>query len=223
MPAWGSVLLSSFVFLNSFGNVGQLRASKTQVVININVVGHLVITAKTVGRKTLLKYTSISVVTILFCLTVVLLTFGQDTDVPLTLGRVLETYRNEFVENVDFVAIQTILTLVAIWYVGGLCGQLIIEKGKNKFIIGGLTFLLMWILLFITSAVTGGIMNSINYGLDGFTSAVLSWTVYGLIPFFVFGLIHGLTTGFFLGQEIKKRGERLKALQVPISLLTSFF
>jgi len=38
MPAWGSVLLSSFVFLISFSNVGQRRASKTQAVTNINVV-----------------------------------------------------------------------------------------------------------------------------------------------------------------------------------------
>lgn len=40
MPAWGDVLLASFVFLISFGNVGQGRASKTQAVININVVRH---------------------------------------------------------------------------------------------------------------------------------------------------------------------------------------
>jgi len=37
MPARGSVLLSSSVFLISFGNVGRQRASKTQAVTNINV------------------------------------------------------------------------------------------------------------------------------------------------------------------------------------------
>ena len=37
MPAWGSVLVSSFVFLISFSNVGQRRASKPQAVINTNV------------------------------------------------------------------------------------------------------------------------------------------------------------------------------------------
>src|SRR5690606_31928471 len=101
-------------------------------------------TVKTIGRKTLLKYAAFSVVTILLLLTINLLIFGQD-NVPITLGRILRTYRREFVENFDFVAIQTFLTLVTIWYAGGLCGQLIIEKGRNKFIIGALTILTLWI------------------------------------------------------------------------------
>jgi len=89
-------------------------------------------TVKTIGRKTLLKYTANSVVIILILLTVTALIFGQDSDVPVTLRRILETYKNEFLENVDFIVIQTILTLVTIWFVGGLSGQLIIEKRKNK-------------------------------------------------------------------------------------------
>ena len=170
-------------------------------------------TVNTIGRKTLLKYTAISVVTILFLLTVVVLIFGQGTDVPMTLGRVLGTYKDEFIKNVDFVAIQIILTLVTIWYVGGLCGQLIIKKGKNKFIIGGLSILTLWVSLFIGSALTAGVINSIKYAGLGFTSAIESWLIYGLIPFLFFGLVHGLIIGFPLGREIKKSGEKLNALQ----------
>ena len=139
--------------------------------------------------------------------------FGQESDEPITLGRILRTYRNEFVENIDFVAIQTILTLATIWYVGGLCGQLIIEKNKKKFIIGGLSILTLWISLFVGSAFTAGVINSIEYAGHGFESAFVSWVVYGLIPFLFFGLIHGLVIGFPLGHEIKKSGEKLNALQ----------
>jgi hypothetical protein len=170
-------------------------------------------TVKTLGRKTLLKYTAISVVTILFLITVVVLAFGQDADVPMTLGRVLETYKNEIIENVNFVMIQTILALATIWHVGGLCGQLIIERGKNKFIVGCLSILTLWASLFVCSTLTAGVMNSIKYAGQGFKYATVSWIIYGLIPFLCLGLLHGLLIGFPMGHEIKKSGEKLNALQ----------
>ena len=132
---------------------------------------------------------------------------------PITLGRIFRMYWDEFADNVDFVAIQTILTLVTIWFVGGLSGHWIIEKSKNKFLIGGLSILILWVSLFVGSALTAGVINSVKYGGQGFTSAIESWTIYGLIPFLVFGLIHGLVIGFPLGHEIKKSGEKLNALQ----------
>ena len=144
--------------------------------------------------------------TIFLLLIVIALILGQDTDYPLTLGVILETYKNEFLGNVHFVAIQTILILVAIWFVGGLCGQLIIVKEKNRFIIGGLSIFLLWTSLFICSTLTAGIMNSIKYGVNGFESATVDWMIYGLIPFLCFGLLHGLIVGFTIGHEIKKRG-----------------
>jgi hypothetical protein len=170
-------------------------------------------TSKTIGRRTILKYTAISVATILILLTVLALIFAQDSDVPLTFGRIVETYKDEFHDNADFVVIQTIFTLMTIWFVGGLSGQLIIEKGKNKFMIGGLSIVLLWTSLFICSTLTAGIMNSIKYGGQGFESAAVSWMIYGLIPFLCFGLLHGLILGFPIGHEIKKRGEKLNALQ----------
>lgn len=131
----------------------------------------------------------------------------------MTLGRILETYRNEFVENVDFVAIQTTLTLVTIWYVGGLCGQFIIEKRKNKFIIGGLSILTLWISLFIGSTFTAVVIHSFKYAGHGTESVILNWIIYGLIPLLILGLIHGLIMGFPLGLEIKRSGDKLNALQ----------
>jgi hypothetical protein len=170
-------------------------------------------TTRAIGRKTLIKHTAISVVTILLLLTITVLIFGRRTNETITVGRIFKTYWDEFVDNVDFVAIQTILTLVTIWFVGGLSGRLIIEKSKNKFLIGGLSILILWISLFVGSALTAGVMNSVKYGGHGFKSAFVSWMIYGLIPFFIFGIIHGLLIGFPLGHEIKKNGEKLNALQ----------
>ncbi len=170
-------------------------------------------TTKTVGRKTLLKYSAISVVTILALLTIAALVFRQETDETVTFGRILETYKKEFIENIDFVTIQIILTLVTIWYVGGLSGQLIIEKGKNKFLIGGLSIFTLWASVFVCSALTSGVMNSIQYAGLGFESAITSWIIYGLIPFLFLGLLHGLIAGFSLGHEIQKSGEKLNALK----------
>lgn len=170
-------------------------------------------TVKTIGRKTLLKYAAISVATILLLFTVAALIFAEDTDLPITLEVILLTYGKEFVENIDFVAIQTILTLVTIWYIGGLCGQLIIQKRKNTFLIGTLSIVTLWISLFIGSTFTAVVINSVKYAAHGTESVILNWIVYSLIPLMVLGLIHGLITGYPLGREIKRSGERLKALQ----------
>ena len=169
-------------------------------------------TVKSIGRLTLLKYCAISVLAILTLFILTFLIFGDPKVTTVTLERAVATLTNEFLDNSVFVVLQAIMILIEILIIGGLIGELIIKKGRNKFLIGGLTLLAMWLLLFLTSAVTSGLMNSIKYGRQGFESAFLSWTIYGLIPFFAFGIIHGLTTGFFLGREIKKRGEKLNAL-----------
>jgi hypothetical protein len=131
----------------------------------------------------------------------------------MTLGRVLSTFGKAFVENLDFVAIQTVITLVTIWYVGGLCGLLIIDKGKNKYIIGGLAILTLWIGVFIGTTFTAVVIHSIKYAGHGTESVILNWIIYGLIPLLVLGLIHALIIGFPLGHEVKKSGEKLNALQ----------
>ena len=176
-------------------------------------------TVKSIGRLTLLKYCLISVFAILTIFMLTFLTFGDPKTTTVTLDNAVSTLLTDLIDNFLFVCIQTVLLLIQILIIGGLIGELIIKKGKNKFLIGGLTLLTMWLLLFLTCAVTAGIMNSIKYGRQGFESSFLSWTVYGLIPFFVFGLVHGLTTGFFLGRAIKKKGEKLNALQQHVSAM----
>ena len=163
-------------------------------------------TAKTIGRQTLLKYCIISVSAILTIFISTFLIFGDPTATTVTLDNALSTLMRDFLDNYLFVGIQTVLIIIEILIIGGLIGELIIKREKNIFLVGGLTLLTMWFLLFLTCAVTSGMMNSINYGLNGFKSSFMNWTVYGLLPFLFFGIIHGLTTGYFLGREIKKRG-----------------
>ena len=163
-------------------------------------------TAKLIGRQTLLKYSIISVLVILTIFILTFLIFGDSTVTTVTLDNAVSTLMRDFLNNHLFVGIQTVFLVIEILIIGGLIGELIIKRDKNQFLVGGLTLLTMWFLLFITCAVTSGIMNSINYGLNGFKSSFMNWTVYGLLPFLFFGIIHGLTTGYFLGQEIKKRG-----------------
>jgi hypothetical protein len=169
-------------------------------------------TVKTIGRRILLKYATFSAVTIFLLLTINLLIFGQD-NVSISLGRILRTYRKEIVENLDFVAIQIILTLLTIWYVGGLCAELIVKKGKNKFITGGLAILTLWISLFIGSTFTAVVIHSIKYAARGTESVILNWIIYALIPLLILGIVHGLIVGYPLGLEIKRRGDKLNALQ----------
>ncbi|SEG51013.1 hypothetical protein [Algoriphagus boritolerans] len=163
-------------------------------------------TAKSIGRQTLLKYCIVSVLAILTIFISTFLIFADPTTTTVTLDNALSTLMKDFIDNYLFVSIQTAFIIIEILIIGGLIGELIIKGQKNHFIVGGLTLLTMWFLLFITCSVTSGIMNSINYGLNGFKSAFMSWTVFGLLPFLVFGVLHGLTTGYFLGREIKRRG-----------------
>ena len=163
-------------------------------------------TAKSMGRHTLFKFISISIVLILALYILIFLLFADPTVTTVTLENAISTLAKEFVENIWFVVVQFLLLLLLVFILGGLVGDLIITKRKNFAVTGGLTILLIWVLLFINCAVTGGVMNSIKYGLNGFTSAVMSWVVFGLFPFLFFGLVHGLALGYFLGRAVKKRG-----------------
>ena len=111
--------------------------------------------------------------------------------------------------NEIFIAIQVIVLIVGIWFIGGKIGQHIIEKGKSKYLVGGFTLFMLWVLLFVSSAITAAIGNTIYWGPDGFEAALLGWVAYGLLLYLCFGVIHGLTMGYFLGWEVKKRGNKL--------------
>jgi hypothetical protein len=171
-------------------------------------------TVKTVGRKALLKYSTVSAGGILLFTTVGLLFFEQGIGGQgITIRRIMRIYSNEISDNTTFIVIQVLVLLTGIWGLGGHVGQSIISKGRNRLLVGGLSILILWLVLFLGSAVTAGIENSIKYGPEGFSSAFTGWLIYGLIPFFGFGILNGLLLGFPLGQEIKREGVKLNAPQ----------
>lgn len=159
-----------------------------------------------IGRVTLLKYVLISVGILITTLAILPLINGQDTDVPITLSRILRAIVNEFLENTGYIFTQILIMSVGVWFLGGLTGRLIIEKKRHIYFVGGMTFLALWILLLVGAMLTSGVMNSVKYGGKGFISAVIGWLIYGLIPFLIFGLVHGLAMGYILGNEIRNRG-----------------
>ena len=112
--------------------------------------------------------------------------------------------------NEIFLLIQIIVVLIAIWFLGGISGQLIIDKEKSKFKVSVLTIFMLWILLFISSTLSTAIENTITWGTKGFGSTVTGWLIYGLFLFLILGITHGLTMGYFLGKEIERKGFELK-------------
>ena len=112
----------------------------------------------------------------------------------------------DIVGNEIFLLIQIVVLLFGIWSFGGLSGRLIIDKGKSKFKVSVLTIFMLWVLLFVSSALTVAIENTITWGIKGFGSAVTGWLIYGLFLFLILGMVHGLTFGYFMGREIKRKG-----------------
>ena len=109
--------------------------------------------------------------------------------------------------NEIFLLIQLAVILLGIWFIGGISGQLIIDKGKSKFKVSVLTIFMLWILLFVSSTFSAAIENTMTWGIKGFGSAVSGWLIYGLFLFLILGIIHGLTMGYFMGREIYRKGQ----------------
>lgn len=166
--------------------------------------------SKNIGRITLLKYCFFSVAIIFVIPVIIGLSLQLFTGEPKS---VLIFYKNlfkEVVENGLFILIQVIVSLIGIWLFGGLSGRLIIDKEKYKFKISVLTIFFLWILIFISSTLSSAIENTITWGIEGFGSAVRGWLIYGLFPFLILGVIHGLTVGYFIGREVKIKGGKNK-------------
>jgi hypothetical protein len=88
-------------------------------------------TAKTIGRQTLLKYCIISVLAILTIFISTFLIFGDPTATTVTLDNALSTLMRDFLDNYLFVGIQTVLIIIEILIIGGLIGELIIKREKK--------------------------------------------------------------------------------------------
>ncbi len=109
--------------------------------------------------------------------------------------------------NEIFLLIQLVVILVGIWLIGGISGQLIIDKGKSKFKVSVLTIFILWILLFVTSTFSVAIENTMTWGVQGFGSAVSGLLIYGLFLFLILGIVNGLMMGYFMGREIYRKGQ----------------
>ena len=166
--------------------------------------------SKKIGRITLLKYCFFSVAIALTIPVIIGLSYQIFTNEPISIVTFFKNMFKDADGNSIFLLIQIIVVLIAIWFFGGIAGQLIIDKEKSKFKVSVLTIFMLWILLFISSTLCAAIENTINWGAKGFGSAVTGWLIYGLFLFLILGTIHGLSIGYFMGKEIERKGFELK-------------
>ena len=158
----------------------------------------------------MLKYCFFSVAIVLIIPIIIGLSYQLFTDEPKS---VLTFYKNSFNDiagNEIFISVQVIILLIGIWIFGGISGRLIINKEKSRFRVSVMTILLLWILIFISSTLSAAIENTITWGIEGFGSAIKGWLIYGLFPFLILGIIHGLTMGYFFGREVNRKGDESK-------------
>ncbi len=167
-------------------------------------------TAEKLGRISLLKYCMITALIILIAPLIVGLTFQlflNDGSSALTF------YSNIFREITDnylLIFIQTLFFAAYVWVAGTVIGRSIILNGKSKYLVGGLSFFVLWLVLFAGTTLTDAIINSTRWGKSGFDSAIFGWLRYGLPLFFIYGTLHGLTMGYLLGNEVKNKGRKMK-------------
>jgi hypothetical protein len=165
-------------------------------------------TSKKIGRLTLLKYCFITLVVILIIPAVVGLAYQLFTDENLSIATFYGNLMNDINGNEVFVVIQILVLFTSIWLIGGLSGRLIIDKDYPNKVIGFFTFLILWTFLFISCALTSGVIRSMNCGISGFGSSIIGWLAYGLFLFIISGIISGFSIGLLFGNELKKKKQR---------------
>ena len=158
-------------------------------------------TTRSQGRLIFLKYFIVSTVTVSI-LTIVVLRLVMPTgeSLPNLSIRIL----HGLADNSVFLLVQTLMTLIGIWFLGGLVTTQI-QKRKNVFVIGGLAFLTLWLILFVSSTLTASTIDAIEINDFYFGITLSRWTNYHLIPFLEIGLVYGLCLRYFMGREIKNR------------------
>jgi hypothetical protein len=159
--------------------------------------------AKIIGRRVLVRYFAITVLSIA----------GSCILVGWVTGYGVETFaRNVFREvakNLATNLLQIPIVISAIYLVGGEAGRLIIKSKRNVFLVGFFALMSLWMILFLSVTTTDAIIDSITYGVDGFVSVFVAWTVFGLRPFLIFGTLHGLVMGYPLGIAVKRSARTL--------------
>lgn len=169
-------------------------------------------TTKNIGRITLLKYSLISVA-IFFAIPVIfVLIYHIFSNEPVKVATFFDNLKSDLKGNELFVLIQIIVILLGTWTFGPIAGRLIITRKRNSFFIGWLTIFLLWILLFFSCVLTDGVTYFLKYGENDFLFELIGWVGYGLSLYIVLGAVHGLIFGYFLGNEIHKKGRKSNAL-----------
>jgi ABC-type multidrug transport system fused ATPase/permease subunit len=165
-------------------------------------------TSKRIGRLTLLKYCFLTLAIMLTLPAIIGLTYQLFTDKPLSVSTFYGNLLNDLNGNEIFIIVQTLVLLTSIWFIGGWTGRLIIDQDYPNKIISFLAFFTLWIALFISCALTGGLIRSMTWGVDGLRSSIIGWLAYGLFPFLIAGIINGFTIGLLFGNELKKKKQR---------------
>lgn len=166
-------------------------------------------TTKSIGRLVFLKHFSVWTLATP-ALVILVLKFVEPNDE--SIGHLLIRIFYALIDNAGFLACQTLVTLIAIWILGGIIADQIIHQRRNPFMISATAILILWLILFLTSALTASAIDAIEMDQFYFKITFETWINYHLIPFFIIGATHGLTAGFFLGREIKNKCEKLTAL-----------
>jgi hypothetical protein len=158
-------------------------------------------TSRSIARLVLLMYWVIPAI-VLPSLILVLIKLITQTE---PIGDFLTRASKDFVDNSFLLLAQTAIMLITIWILGGLIPILIHKNRINSFFVGSTCLLILWLILFLTSALTSSGISAVEMGDFYFKITFQRWVNYDLVPFIIIGAIHGLTTGFFLGREIKKK------------------
>ncbi len=160
---------------------------------------------KMIGRNILFIYAIASACLIAIILPMIGYIFYEPKDIELSFIDIASTFFMDLRGNLSYVSIQIIVILVAIWLIGGRITELISAKPKKGYLFGAFSIFFLWLVLFISCMLTSAIQKSLEYGLSGFKSASISWIIYGLLPFILFGIIHGLLAGYPLYKSIRTR------------------
>jgi hypothetical protein len=163
-------------------------------------------TPRQIGRITVFKICSLSVL-VIFLLPIVIGLIASIGDSAISISYFYKNLFGDAFNNIPFLIIQLTVVLIGIWFFGSIAGEFIIIRNKNKFKIGFFTILSLWGLLFLSSTLTAGIQNSIDYGTSGFFSAVTSWLIYGFFLYLFLGCVHALTIGYLIGKKIFTIGQ----------------
>jgi hypothetical protein len=159
-------------------------------------------TINSIGRLVFLKYCALS--TVLFpALVISVLWVIYPTGE--SIGQLLLRALKALLDNSIFLFVELGFILTTIWIFGGTISSQIVHKKRSPFLVGGLTFLTLWLFLFLTSALTSATIDAVQMYSFYFRITFSRWINYHFIPFLVIGVIHGLCIGFLFGREIKKK------------------